>query len=183
MILGLDISTSCTGWCLLNPDGTFNSAGYIPLASIKCMFRKAERAEKDISDIISTNTIEKIAIEQNLQSFRSGFSSAHTLSSLARFNGILSYIVFKKSKISPVFINVNTARKSAGIKIIKKSKGGLPVKEQVFSWAQNHLEESFVWPKKTLKSGPRKGLEIFHPGCYDISDALVIARAAHSIES
>ena len=181
MILGLDISTSCTGWCLLNTDGTFNSAGYIPLSNYKCMFKKAQIAEKQILEIASKNKIEKIGIEQNLQSFRSGFSSAHTLSSLSRFNGILSYIVFKMCDITPVFINVNSARKSAGLKIVKKSKGGEPVKEQVFCWSQEYLSKnSFSWPTKVLKSGPRKGKEIFHPACYDISDALVIAVATFS---
>ena len=148
------------------------------------MFKKAQIAEEQILEIVSNNKIEKIGIEQNLQSFRSGFSSAHTLSSLARFNGILSYIVFKMCSITPEFINVNSARKSAGLKIIKKSKGGDPVKEQVFSWSQSHLSKSnFLWPKKILKSGPRKGQEIFHPGCYDISDALVIAIATFSTQS
>ena len=173
MILGLDISTSCTGWCLLNTDGTFNSAGYIPLASYKCMFRKAEEAERAIQ-----NSISKIGIEQNLQSFRSGFSSAKTLSTLSRFNGIISYIVFKKTGIFPEFINVNSARKHAGIKVIRKSNGGAHVKEQIFEWAQKELKDSeYIWPEKILKSGPRKGQKIVHPGCYDISDAFVIAVA------
>ena len=83
--------------------------------------------------------------------------------------------------ITPVFINVNSARKSAGLKIVKKSKGGEPVKEQVFCWSQEYLSKnSFSWPTKVLKSGPRKGKEIFHPACYDISDALVIAVATFS---
>ena len=176
----MDISTSCTGWCLLNPDGTFNSAGYIPLASYKCIFRKASEAEKAIEKLVLQNKITKIGIEQNLQSFRSGFSSAHTLSSLSRFNGILSYIVFKKTGIFPEFINVNSARKNAGIKVIRKSKGGPPIKEQVFEWAKEEIRDSdYRWPEKILKSGPRKGQTINHPGCYDISDALVIATASY----
>jgi Holliday junction resolvasome RuvABC endonuclease subunit len=184
LILGLDISTSCTGWCLLNTEGTFVAAGYIPLSSHKCMFRKAEESERAIEKLVSQNKITRIGIEQNLQSFRSGFSSAHTLSSLSRFNGIVSYIVFKKTGIFPEFINVNSARKHAGIKVIRKSKGGAPVKEQVFDWAKKEIENSkYLWPEKTLKSGPRKGQTIMHPGCYDIADALVIAIASHSMNS
>tara|TARA_R110001583_G_scaffold7985_13_gene38974 strand:+ start:12731 stop:13285 length:555 start_codon:yes stop_codon:yes gene_type:complete len=184
LILGLDISTSCTGWCLLNTDGTFNSAGYIPLTSYKCMFRKAEEAEKAIENIVSQNNVSKIGIEQNLQSFRSGFSSAQTISTLARFNGILSYIVFKKTGIFPEFINVNTARKQAGIKVIRKSNGGAPVKEQILEWAQEELKNlKYSWPEKILKSGPRKGQKIMHPGCFDISDAFVIAIASYSMGS
>jgi hypothetical protein len=142
------------------------------------MFSKAEEAEKVINKLIKLNNIQAIGIEQNLQSFRSGFSSAHTLSSLARFNGILSYIVYKESGLRPDFINVNSARKSAGLKVIRKSAGGAPVKEQVLNWAQSKISSSdYEWPTKILKSGPRKGEEIFEPGCYDIADAYVIAVA------
>mgnify|MGYP001368271845 CR=1 FL=1 len=35
MILGLDVSTSTTGFCILNNNGTLVELGYIPLAKTK----------------------------------------------------------------------------------------------------------------------------------------------------
>ena len=180
MILGLDISTSCTGWCLLDTDGLFVDAGYIPLAKYKDMFSKAQHVENEIKSIASKKKIISVAIEQNLQSFRSGFSSAQTLSSLARFNGVVSFICFKEMKIKPNFINVNSARKLVGMKIQREKICGVSTKEQVLQWAIQDLDKSkYPWPKKTLKSGPRKGITIQDPACYDIADAYVIAKSAY----
>ena len=61
-----------------------------------------------------------VFIEENLQSFRSGFSSAQTLSTLARFNGMVSQVCYSEFGIIPEYINVNSARKNLGIKIISK---------------------------------------------------------------
>ena len=44
-----------------------------------------------------------------------------------------------------------------------------------------YLVEPMGGIKRILKSGPRKGLEIFDECCYDIADAFVIGRA-HFIE-
>ena len=179
MILGLDISTSSTGWCLLNLDGSFFKAGCIPLAKHKDMFSKAQSAETYIKNITKDIKITSVAVEQNLQSFRSGFSSAHTLYSLARFNGVLSYICFKELGITPEFLNVNSARKSLGIKIEREKSCGVSTKEQILKWASECLKDTgYQWPTKTLKSGPRKGNTIFDPSCYDIADAFVIARSS-----
>ena len=133
------------------------------------MFSKAEEAEKVINKLIKLNNIQAIGIEQNLQSFRSGFSSAQTISTLSKFNGIVSFISFEIFKTEPVHINVNAARKSLGIKLIRKKDGGKPTKDQVLEWVQSNVE--FSWPKKILKSGPRKGQEVNDPGCFDIADA------------
>ena len=77
-------------------------------------------------------------------------------------------------------MNVNSARKSVGIKLIKKKQGGKPTKEQVFDWATDDLRNLGMpqeWPMKTLKGGPRKGQIILDPRTYDMTDAYVIARA------
>tara|TARA_Y100000310_G_scaffold341400_1_gene440422 strand:+ start:96 stop:650 length:555 start_codon:yes stop_codon:yes gene_type:complete len=176
VILGLDISTSCIGWCLLQtPDGSLVDAGYIPLRNLKCMFTKAQKAQETLAALVNKHVIEAIAIEENLQAFRPGFSSAKTLITLARFNGIVSWLSYKCTNLNPEFINVNHARKSVGLKIDRKSS--LSTKEQVFEWVQKNGMSDFPWLTKTLKSGPRKGHVIFDDCCYDISDAFVIAKA------
>ena len=176
MILGLDISTTCTGWSIIDCSGSLVAQGFIPLSNLDNLFKKAGKVQQELTEIHKSNSITTVAIEENLQAFRPGLSSARTLLTLARFNGIVSYICENVFGVQPSFINVNTARKSLGLKIIKKSKGGAPAKEQVMEWVSSEIPE-YPWPVKTLKSGPRKGLEILSPGCYDTADAYVIARA------
>jgi Holliday junction resolvasome RuvABC endonuclease subunit len=178
MILGLDVSTSCTGWSVLNQDESLSGIGYIRLDKLKDVFSKAQEVERVISRIFIDHDIQHAFIEQNLQSFRSGFSSAQTLSTLARFNGMISYIVYETTGIKPEFINVNLARNRVGIKIEKEKKCGKSTKEQVLHWVSNRLTNTdHQWPVKTLKSGPRKGQVVLETGCYDMADAYVIARA------
>ena len=66
-----------------------------------------------------------------MQAFRPGLSSAKTLFKLARFNGIVCYIITRDFGIDPDLINVNVARKSVGIKILSKKKGGKPMVAQL----------------------------------------------------
>jgi len=178
MILGLDVSTSCTGWCLLNDEGDLSSMGYIDLKLEKSVFKKAEAVKKELESLNVLNDISDICIEENLQSFRSGFSSAQTLSTLARFNGIVSYLCFDEFGFEPRFLNVNKARKKLGIKLIRKKNGGKPTKEQVLEWVSSNLcPAGYKWPVKVLKSGPRKNQTVLVGGCYDMADAYVIASA------
>jgi Holliday junction resolvasome RuvABC endonuclease subunit len=181
-VLGLDISTSCTGWCVMDTDMSLGSQGvdlgYIPMSSIKGSYNKAQMVLKELQDLRTKYEIEYIFIEENLQVFRAGLSSAKTLATLARFNGIISYLCEEEFSRSPIFLNVNKVRRDVGINIIRKSKGGKPTKEQVLDWTTKMLpEKTGFWPTKTLKSGPRKGHVILDPACYDMADAYVIARA------
>jgi Holliday junction resolvasome RuvABC endonuclease subunit len=181
LILGLDVSTSCTGWCLLEEDGSFVSLGYISLSKKSNLFEKALMVREALSSLHIKYDIDTVFIEENLQAFRPGLSSAKTLLTLARFNGIVGYLAQQEFFCEPTYINVNVARKSVGLKIIRKSKGGAPTKEQVHQWVSKQV--NFNWPMKKLKSGPRKGQVILETGCYDASDAYVIAAAGIKLNS
>ena len=171
MILGLDVSTSCTGWCVLNDGGNLIDLGFIELSKIKNSYEKVELVILELEKVKSKYNFCRVVIEENLQAFRPGLSSAKTLLTLARFNGIIGYVISKNFKIMPEYINVNTARKKVGLKLIR----GVNTKQQVFDWVDDQVV--FEWPTKSLKSGPRKGQVINHPGCYDAADAYVIAKA------
>jgi hypothetical protein len=176
MILGLDISTSSTGWCVLTTEGKLVDIGYIPLNKLDCLFSKADVISKFVSETNLLQDITHIFIEENLQAFRPGLSSAKTLITLARFNGIVSYVCKKEFGLLPVYLNVNSARKSLGIKMIRGKKAEKSTKEQVLDWVDSELD-NYQWPNKTLKSGPRKGTVVLESGCYDMADSYVIARA------
>jgi len=176
--LGLDISTSNVGWCIINSkDNSLVSAGAIELSKKKDIFEKCSSVRKVLSDLNIHFGVDLVFIEENLQAFRPGFSSAKTIVTLARFNGMVTLMCHDEFSIQPLFLNVNNARKTVGLKIDRKSD--LSTKEQVLSFVQNKLPD-FDWPMRTLKSGARKGLVIPADSCYDISDAYVIALASVS---
>jgi hypothetical protein len=176
--LGLDISTSIVGICLLDSDKDLVDLLSINLKKIKCIFSKSNAVRDEFTKIKNKYSFTEdfnISIEESFQSFRKGFSSAKTLSQLNRFNGIVSYLSADVFSVIPTYINVNSARKNLEIKINKKLE--VSTKEQVFQWVKNNLKDDFDWPMKTLKSGPNKGLVKFDESCYDMSDAYVICKA------
>ena len=177
MILALDISTSITGFCVLHKFGDPLHVGHIDLRKEKNFFKKIDMVKDKIIELNKQYKFEEVAIEEPLQSFKRGLSSAKTLFTLAKFNGIIQYIVYTLGLV-PTVINVNNARKLVGIKVVKKSEKN--TKEQVLEQVQK-LTSGIMWKTKVLKSGPRKGLEIFDECCYDIADAFVIGKA-HFIE-
>jgi hypothetical protein len=114
-------------------------------------------------------------VEESLQKFRPGFSSAKTLTTLSKFNGIVCYLTRRVFGLDPEPINVNTARKTVGLKIPRGSNS----KQIVHEWVSN--ETSFEWPTKILRGGPRKGQEVLIDACYDMADAYLIARAGQNL--
>ena len=176
--LGLDVSTSCTGWCVFTSETVFAEMGKIDLAKKKGVYQKADIVRNVLSNLLIKYPITHVYIEENLQAFRPGLSSAKTLSTLARFNGIVSLLCYETFNLEPEHLNVNAARKALGIKLIRKKQGGAPTKEQVWDWVSADLDNpGYQWPTKVLKSGPRKGAVILDPGCFDMADAYVIAKA------
>tara|TARA_R100001510_G_scaffold57627_1_gene66512 strand:+ start:925 stop:1443 length:519 start_codon:yes stop_codon:yes gene_type:complete len=166
MILGLDISTSITGVTLLDLNNKIILNNSIDLRKHKNFFVKSEKVAEYFSNL--SKKPDSVFIEQSLQSFRSGFSSATTLSLLSRFNGVVSWLAFKEWGLEPQYIAATSARKLAGIKITK----GTPAKQQVLQ----HLldtEPSFV-VEYTRHGNPK-------PDTYDRADSLIIARAGLEI--
>ena len=178
IILGLDISTSVTAYSLINTElplgkRLIKSKG-IHLSKIKDSYAKSCEVRKIFLDLSNVYNVEKIVVEESLQSFRAGLSSAKTLSSLTRFNGIVSFLAEDIFQSPCERINVNTARSRLGIKINRKSD--ITSKEQVRNWVMSHPDfSSYTWPTKTLKSGPRKGQTIYDTSCLDIADSAVMA--------
>ena len=179
MILGLDISTSITGYCLINTDMPSGHrliiADGIIISHEKDTYAKSVIIRNIFLSLSEKYKVDSIMIEENLQAFRRGLSSAKTLSTLARFNGIVSFIAQDVFHVPTTMINVNHARKSIGLKTNRKIKKEVSIKEQVVSWIKEQPDfKNYNWPTKTLKSGPRKGQTILAPRCFDIADAAVV---------
>ena len=174
MLLALDISTSCTGYCLFNEDELID-IGHIDLSKHKGLYEKATHVKDRILILNHHYKIDRVVVEENLQAFRPGLSSAKTLMTLAQFNGVVRWICHEHLFVEVVAINVNTARKSVGLKIDKKDKSKT-TKEKVLDWVSAD-DPSIKWPTKILKSGPNKGLKRICNEAYDMADAYVIGKS------
>ena len=167
MILGLDVSTSITGATVLDNEGkiVYNEAW--DTRKYKDFFKKAEYVEKRIDELRSNGFgIERVYIEQSLQSFRSGFSSAKTLSTLARFNGVVSWLVYRILQTEPEYIAATSARKLCGITVPRGTKA----KEVVIKHVVDNIPEIVI--EKTKHDNIK-------PHCYDKADSWVVAKAAY----
>jgi Holliday junction resolvasome RuvABC endonuclease subunit len=174
MILGLDVSTSKTGWCLLSSEGSLVKMGCTVHAE-GTLFDKVEALMSDLIEVLQDQQGVEIVIEEPLLRFAKGMSSASTLLTLNRYNGMVTYACWRDLKIQPTHLNVIFARRRLGI---KKEKGD-NVKEIVMKWAADQ-ERDFQWPTKVISRGKRAGETVFEPYCYDVADAYVMARAAHA---
>ena len=164
MILGLDVSTSITGITLLDDNGEVKVMNAIDTRKYKNFFQKAEAVKKVLTDLSNSYKVEEIFIEQSLQSFRSGFSSAKTLSTLSRFNGIVSWMCYSLWSLEPQYLAATSARKLCGIKIPKGEKAKPVVLQYV-------LDNEPTFMVEYTKHGNPK------PDSFDRADSWVIAKA------
>ena len=185
MILGVDISTSITGFAIV-AEGQLVYYDSIDLRKYKNVFDKTIAIKEKILDLYemyqlnnddtssagfgdSKFPIEHIYIEQPFTFFNSGGSSAKTMAALQKFNGIVSWILFEVFEIRPEFIGATAARKQAGIKVPRGQKA----KQVVL---QHLLDTEPAFTIEYTRHGNPK------PESYDRADAIVIAKAGWEIE-
>lgn len=182
MILGIDISTSITGFAIVG-EGQLLHYSACDLRKHKGVFAKAEAIREYIADFFenyqldqdsggwgeSRHPIEHIYIEQPLHMFMKGKSSAKTLSALMTFNGIVSWLIYELFEIEPQYISATSARKTAGIRVPRGQKA----KEVVL---KHLLENETAFHIEYTKHGNPVA------GSYDKADAIVIAKAGYIAE-
>ena len=106
----------------------------------------------------------RVYIEQSLQSFRSGFSSARTLSTLSKINGVVSWICYRRYAGEPEYLAATSARKACGITVPRGTKS----KEVVLQYVLDNVPAVLI--DYTRHGNPK-------PQCYDKADSWVIAHA------
>ena len=164
MMLGLDISTSITGYTILNYEGEILACNHIDMRKEKNFFNKIQMVNARLEDLLVDYDIEHVYIEQSHQSFRSGFSSAQTLSLLSKINGIVSWLCYNLFGGEPNYLAATSARKLCGIKIPKGQKA----KAVSLQFVVDNVPGFDV--EYTRHGNPR-------PGYADRSDSYVIAKA------
>lgn len=171
LTLGLDISTSITGYAVLDDYLNVIVMGHIDFSKCKNLWEKADLAKDVLKALLASHKVDAVFIEESLMMFSAGASSAATIMTLTKFNALLSYFVREIVGFDPVHVSAATARKTVGIKLIQKKKCGLSHKEQSFLWcvAPGGPFENNSFPK--TKTGKYKSF------IYDQIDSYIIARA------
>ena len=166
-ILGLDLSTSITGATVLDREGNTllceswdtRNKNKFPL-----LFHKAQFVRKNLFGLQYPFT--KVYIEQPFTFFNSGGSTAKTMATLQRFNGIISWICYNDLNMIPEYITATQARKLCDLKVPRGTKAK-EVALQFFLDNGNEIEYT--------KHGNPK------PGSYDRADSWVIAKAGYRL--
>ena len=173
--IGLDVSTSICGVCVLERDtGKLLSLFPIKLTSSKLedILDKALEFQKEFSANMSPDwVVNRIFVEDVAKMFSPGFSSAGTLITLAKMNAIVCLTVYNMFHVKPIYVNVRSARAKLGIKIDTKDKSRSTkdkVLEQVIA-----LHPDFPWIQHLAKSGKNTGKMVYDTCNGDMADAYV----------
>ena len=172
MLLGLDVSTSITGATVLDNDGKIVYCEAWDMRNknkFPTLLTKAGFIKNMLWEMEDRFGIDEIYIEQSLSRFRPGFSSAKTLLTLSKFNGIVSWLCYDIYEIEPEYLSVTPARKAVGITVPR----GENAKEIVLNFLLDN-EDSFS-VEYTKHGNPK-------PGSYDRADSIVIARAGRKCQ-
>lgn len=167
MILGLDVSTSVIGVCVIDDDNIVETT-YWDLRKIEGLYEKATVVEDKIKALREVHQISAVYIEEALQMFGAGLSSATTIATLQKFNGIVSWLCYQLFGARPTHLNPTSARSFCGIKVPRGQKA----KEVVYHhWT---VDVPVLTPEYGRTGKPK-------PHMYDIADAITIAKAGRLV--
>ena len=169
-ILGLDVSTFCTGFSIWNLEkDKLEKAGFIPLKKLDNWVEKVDEVCYTLEEIKKDiDSITHVAIEDILQKFIVGKSSIKTIITLAGFNYVIQRKCYEIYNITPVLYNVLRARNLADCSVPRGVKSKNFILRRV---CELHPEIKNELP--LMKTKPEFAKEAF-----DVADAIVVSRAA-----
>ena len=185
--IGLDISTSVIGISILDEQGNLRVLNTVKLNSTKLtnLWEKADEGIRQIEEIVERSGLVKsdirtIFVESAAKRFAVGFSSAATILTLSKFNGLISYLCYKTYSLPIIEVNVATARKNIGFTNIRADKR--PVKDKVFEYV-TAKRPLFPWRKHVASAGKSKGQEVYDSDMKDACDAFVIVYGGKGVRT
>ena len=110
VILGLDSSTSTTGWSFCE-NGKILSAGFVDTKKLETTKEKTFHVISCLEKIKEINQFDQINLEAALSGFAGGFTSQQVIITLARHNAVFAYIIEDHFKKKVNLLSVNTIRK------------------------------------------------------------------------
>lgn len=163
MILGLDVSTSRIGWAIINDEQELIDSDFFKTKA-KTPLEERATALKDnvLVPLMAIHNITEIRIEEPFSMFSGGKTTAKTMSSLQRFNGMVSLIAHQLLGKPPTLVGATTARSRVGIKVPRGTKA----KVVVLAWVDDKFDNFIM--EHTRYGNPKPGLD-------DEADAIVVA--------
>ena len=163
MILGLDVSTSRIGWAIINDKQELIDSNFYKTDKKKGLEERALDLKENVLDpIMALHDITEIRIEEPFMMFSGGKTTARTMSSLQRFNGMVSLIAHQLLGKPPTLVGATTARSRCGIKVPRGTKA----KQVVLMWCASQYDNFIM--DYTRHGNPKPGLD-------DEADAIVVA--------
>ena len=165
--LGLDISSSKIGIALLDNENVIIS-DVLKFKSNQSLEERAAQFERRMREIDTYHVVYDVYVEQAALMFRGGKTTAFTMATLQRFNGMCCYALSQIFEMEASLINPNSARSILGIKVPRK----VPSKEKkkaIIESISERFGEQFQY-NLTRQGNPQ-------PGTDDRADALVVALA------
>ena len=173
MILGLDVSTSITGYTIIDYEGKLIRCAAWDMRNknkFSNHFDKANHVKDELLFLKAQMPIEQVYIEKPFMFFNSGGSSAKTMAALQRFNGIISWVCYELFGSLPNYLTAGEARKLCKIKIPRGEKA----KKVIMQWVIDNEKDFKV--EYTSKGNPK-------PKYYDMADSFVISRAGYYLNN
>jgi hypothetical protein len=110
VILGLDSSTSTTGWSFCE-NGKILSAGFVDTKKLETTKEKTFHVISCLEKTKEIKRFDEINLEAALSGFAGGFTSQQVIITLARHNAVFAYIIEEHFKKKVNLLSVNTMRK------------------------------------------------------------------------
>jgi len=169
MIMGLDVSTSRIGWAIVDKDGEYVDSDFFKTKPKTPLEERAEALEQKVLEpLFAKYQISEVRIEEPFSMFSGGKTTAKTMSSLQRFNGMVSLLAYQHLGKPPTLVGATTARSRCGIKVPRGTKA----KVVVLEWVNENID-GFIM-EYTNHGNPKPGLD-------DEADAIVIAMSHFDI--
>lgn len=186
--IGLDVSTNVVGLAVTRfSDNKCVFLSFKKLNNLS-LWEKADEIEKWFAEDPLRSFLPNVLtvnVEEPMLAFAMGRTSATTIASLQRFNGIVCHIARKQVGVDPTYVAVQTARKAIGFKADRKQGKGKQ-KQQVFDYVintcKNELSDT-VWlesDRQIVEANRNAGLDLLKKitvGHADAIDAYVVSRA------
>jgi Holliday junction resolvasome RuvABC endonuclease subunit len=161
--LGLDISTSKVGLCIMDYKFNLLETILIKLNTKQELEDRCLQLEEYINNL--NYNIKDVYVESAFIAFSGGKTSAVTMSKLQRFNGMVCFMVRKLLDIQPFLLSPAKARGLVHLKI----KRGENTKQKVIEHVEKTFPNEFNY-ELTRHGNPK-------PGTDDRADAIVIVWA------
>ena len=163
MILGIDVSTSKIGYCVVDHQQKLLEVHFKKLKEETLEEKASAFFCGEMQAIKRKYDIKEVRIEEPFTMFSGGRTTAGTMSKLQRFNGMISILSYRCFGLLPTLVPSRSARSKCGIKI----KRGEDTKKKIIAWVEQRYPKQFI-VEYTRHGNPK-------PGTDDMADSIVVA--------